>query len=111
MADIEDPTNPQQGAVYPMENPHGLSVSDNHLFLCEGDFGLKSFNISDKNKIDKNLLQHLKGIKSFDVIAGPKSLIVIGEDGVYQFNYSKPSALRKLSKIAVETSISHELWY
>ncbi|TCC94009.1 hypothetical protein EZ428_04340 [Pedobacter frigiditerrae] len=105
VVDIEDPTQPKQVAVFPMKNPHGLSVSGNNLFLCEGTFGLKSFNITDKNAIGNNLLQHLDNIKSFDVIAGPKSLIVTGEDGVYQFNYSNASKLTQLSKIKVQTSL------
>lgn len=102
VVDIEDPTNPKQIAVFPMQNPHGLSVSGNNLFLCEGNFGIKSFNISDNKAIGNNLLQHLQTIKSFDVIAGPKSLIVTGEDGVYQFNYNNASNLRQLSLIKVQ---------
>lgn len=102
VVDIDDPTKPKQVAVFPMKNPHGLSVSGNNLFLCEGDFGIKSFNITNKNKIGDNLLQHLKDIKSFDVIAGPKSLIVTGKDGVYQFNYTNAANLRQLSKIKLQ---------
>jgi hypothetical protein len=102
VVDIEDPKNPKQIAVFPMQNPHGLSVSDNDLFLCEGNYGIKSFNITNKAKIAENLLQHLNNIKSFDVIAGPKSLIVTGDDGVYQFNYSDASNLKQLSIIKVQ---------
>lgn len=102
VVDIEDPTNPKQIVAFPMQNPHGLSVSGNNLFICEGDFGLKSFNITDKNNIGNNLLQHLNNIKSFDVIAGPKSLIVTGQGGVYQFNYSNAANLRQLSKIKIQ---------
>ncbi|TKC02026.1 LVIVD repeat-containing protein [Pedobacter cryotolerans] len=107
--DIEDPTKPKQVSVFPMQNPHGLSVSGNNLFLCEGDFGLKSFNITDKIAIGKNLLQHLKNIKSFDVIAGPKSLIVTGEDGVYQFNYDNAATLKQLSKIKIQNPLNSSL--
>lgn len=99
VVDIEDPTKPKQIAVYPMQNPHGLSTSGNNLFLCEGNYGIKSFNITDKTKIGDNMLQHLNNIKSFDVIAGPKSLIVTGEDGVYQFNYNNAANLKQLSII------------
>ncbi|TCD12621.1 hypothetical protein EZ449_00820 [Pedobacter frigidisoli] len=102
VVDIEDPTKPKQVAVYPMQSPHGLSVNGNNLFLCEGTYGIKSFNITDKNKIADNLLQHLNSIKSFDVIAGPKSLIVTGEDGIYQFNYSNAANLKQLSFIKVD---------
>lgn len=99
VVDIEDPTKPKQIAVYAMQNPHGLSTSGNNLFLCEGNYGIKSFNITDKTKIGDNMLQHLNNIKSFDVIAGPKSLIVTGEDGVYQFNYNNAANLKQLSII------------
>lgn len=102
VVDIEDPTKPKQIAVFPMQNPHGLSVVGNNLFLCEGNFGIKSFNIADNKSIGNNMLQHLQNIKSFDVIAGPKSLIVTGEDGIYQFNYSNASNLQLLSSIKVQ---------
>ncbi|WP_316832575.1 hypothetical protein [Pedobacter aquatilis] len=102
VVDIEDPTKPKQVAVYPMQNPHGLSVNGDNLFLCEGVYGIKSFNIADKTAIGKNLLQQLNMIKSYDVIAGPKTLIVTGEDGVYQFNYSNPASLKQLSVIKVQ---------
>ncbi|MCX3267095.1 LVIVD repeat-containing protein [Pedobacter agri] len=102
VVDIEDPTKPKLLIAYPMQNPHGLSVNGNNLFLCEGNFGIKSFNITDNKAIGNNMLQHLQNIKSFDVIAGPKSLIVTGDDGVYQFNYSNASNLRQLSLIKVQ---------
>lgn len=102
VVNIEDPTKPTQVAVFTMQNPHGLSVSGNNLFLCEGRYGIKSFNIEDKTKIGSNMLQHLSNIQSFDVIAGPKSLIVTGEDGVYQFNYSDAKNLKRLSLIKVQ---------
>lgn len=102
VVDIEDPSKPKQVAVFPMQNPHGLSVSGNNLFLCEGTFGIKSFNIDNKSEIGKNMLQHLSTIKSFDVIAGQKSLIVTGEDGVYQFDYRNAANLRQLSLIKVD---------
>jgi len=102
VVDIEDPTNPKQVSVFPMQNPHGLSVSGNNLFLCEGIYGIKSFNITNKTKIGDNLLQHIKDLKSFDVIAGPKSLILTGDDGVYQFNYIDASNLKQLSAIKLQ---------
>jgi len=101
VVDIEDPSKPKQVAVFPMQNPHGLSVSGNNLFLCEGAFGIKSFNIDNKSEIGKNMLQHLSTIKSFDVIAGPKSLIVTGQEGVFQFDYRNAANLRQLSLIKV----------
>jgi hypothetical protein len=84
-----------------MDNPHGLGLSGDYLYLAEGDQGLKSFNVSDVMEITNNQLEHLKNLVSIDIIPGPKSLIVIGPDGVCQFDYSDPEKLKKLSCINV----------
>lgn len=97
--DIKDLRNPVLLKSYEMDNPHGLGLSGNNLFVCEGDFGLKSFNVSDVLNIDKNLLEHQKGKRTIDVIPAPKSLIMTGPDGVCQYDYSDPGKLRLLSCI------------
>jgi len=103
--DIKDPYNPQLLKTYPMDNPHGLALAAQYLYLAEGNHGLKSFNVSDVMNIDKNRMEHLKSMKSVDLIPGPKSLIVIGPDGVCQFNYSKPDRLNPLSCIQVKNKM------
>ncbi len=100
--DVVDITNIEQPLLvksFPMDNPHGLAVDQNLLFICEGDFGLKVFDINDKLNIDKNLINHLSNIPSFDVIAIDSHLILVGKGGLYQFDYSDPSDLRLLSII------------
>lgn len=67
--------------------------------------GLKSFDVSDVMAVDQHQLEFLKDLKSVDLIPGPKSLIVIGPDGVCQFDYSNPAKLRKLSCIQVKNPI------
>jgi hypothetical protein len=104
LVDISTITNPVLVKSFPMDNPHGLSIKDNSLFLCEGDFGLKSFDITDPAALSQHLLDHETGIHAFDAIALPGSanlLLVIGEDGFYQYNFDNPSNLKLLSKITV----------
>jgi uncharacterized membrane protein len=89
-----------------MRNPHGLGVDFPNLFICEGAYGLKSFNVSDPMQVDKNLQQYIEDLQAYDVIpmgtvSGVKTLLLIGKDGFYQFDYSNPSRLRLLSKIPV----------
>ena len=55
--------------------------------------------------IDKNQLEFIQSMKSADLIPGPKSLIVIGPDGVCQYDYSNPAQLKKLSCIQVSNPI------
>ena len=103
--DIKDPYRPELLKSYPMSNPHGLALTDNYLYLAEGNHGLKSFDVADVMKIDENRMEHLRSMKSVDIIPGPKSLIVIGPEGVCQFDYSKPDRLMPLSCLQVKNRI------
>jgi hypothetical protein len=106
VVNIEDPYKPFLVKAYPMLNPHGLGLSEDNLYVAEGRHGLKSFKVSDVTKIDQNQMEFLKSLKSVDLIPGPKSLIVIGPEGVCQFDYSTPSKLVKLSCIDVKNPVS-----
>ena len=100
LIDITDLTNPVLLKTFPMHNPQGLSIKGNHLFLCEGEQGLKSFDITNPLQLGDNLLDQVKGFDAFDVIALPgaeTNLLVIGKDGFYQFNADKPSDLMQIS--------------
>ncbi len=103
--DIRDPYQPKLTKAYPMLNPHGLGLAENYLYVAEGKHGLKSFNASDVLSIDKNQLEFIQSMKSVDLIPGPNSLIVIGPDGVCQYDYSNPAKLKKLSCIQVTEPI------
>jgi hypothetical protein len=61
--------------------------------------GLKAFNNTDLLNIGKNQLSFLTNIDAEDVIAGPKSLIVTGSKGIYQYDYSDASNLKIISRI------------
>lgn len=100
VSDIEDPTLIRS---YQMQNPRGLSVVAESLFLCEGTFGFKVFSVVDNRRIDMNPLDWLTGVNSYDVIAlnNGNHLIVVGEDGIYQYDASDRSDLEELSRIDV----------
>lgn len=104
VVDITDLLNPKLVKTYPMDNPHGLAVQDNELYLCDGASGLKVFDITDVNTIDENQIEHVKDIDTYDAIAlpGKDVLLVIGADGFYQYDISDPENLKELSLIAVE---------
>ncbi|XWW48050.1 hypothetical protein JYG30_11665 [Fibrella sp. USSR17] len=106
VVDISNLSSPKLMKSYPMRNPHGLGVDFPNLFICEGAYGLKSFNVSDPMQVDKNLLQYMEDLQAYDVIpmggvSGQKTLLLIGKDGFFQFDYTNPSRLRLLSKIPV----------
>jgi len=104
LIDISDLTKPVLLRSFPMDNPHGLSILDNTLLLCEGNFGLKTFDIENPLILDQHLADHVPTLHAFDVIALPgndKIALVIGDDGFYQFDFSDPEHLELLSKIEV----------
>ncbi|WP_246168804.1 LVIVD repeat-containing protein [Rudanella paleaurantiibacter] len=84
----------------PMINPRGLGVDGDVLFVCEGDSGLKMFDLT--NPTAPRLMQHLEGVRSYDVIPNRDVLIVTGKDGIYQYSYADRKQLKLLSKLAIE---------
>ena len=99
LIDITRIDNAQLLRSYPMENPHGLGLDDNLLFITEGDAGLKIFDITEPNKIDENQLHHLTGFNAYDVIPLDGTLILTGLDGIYQFDYRNIDEIKMLSLI------------
>jgi hypothetical protein len=63
--------------------------------------GLKVFDVRDLMNIDQNLLSHETGFTTYDIITFNDLGIVIGKDGLVQYDISDPSDLKVLSTIAV----------
>jgi hypothetical protein len=102
VVDVSNPLNPKFIKSYPMDHPHGLAVRNEILYLCEGDYGLKVFDVSDLDNIDKNKLDEYEDMNGFDVISLENDLLLmIGSDGFTQFNSSDPKNLKQLSHIPV----------
>ncbi len=99
---IADITKPVELKTYPMEEPYGLGVDNHTLFICDGDAGLKVFDASDPLAISKNLLAQFPDIQAYDVIPIKGLLVMIGDDGLYQYDYSNLKDIRLLSKIGVK---------
>ncbi|QIP11438.1 hypothetical protein G8759_01685 [Spirosoma aureum] len=99
VVDITSLTNPRLLKSYPMQNPHGLGIDFPNLFICEGVHGLKTFDA--QSALDIKQREHLTGMNAYDVIPLDKTLLMIGRDGLYQFDYTNPAQLRQISKIAV----------
>jgi hypothetical protein len=101
--DVSNLDNPNLIRSYPMDNPHGLSVVDETLYLCEGLFGFKTFDASDPREIGNRILDHISGFQAYDVIVLPPGdhVMVVGQHGLYQFDASNRDDLKQLSVISV----------
>jgi len=83
--DISDKFNPTLAARHELENPYGLGIKEDVLFVCDGTAGLKLFNKS--NPLNVSELKTLKNIQSTDVIPLQNSLLMIGGATLYQYEY------------------------
>jgi hypothetical protein len=101
--DVSNITNPTLIKSYPMQHPHGLSVIDNTLLLCEGQFGLKVFDVENSEAISENMLSRINDIDAYDVIALPQSQVamVVGLGGIHQYDISDRTQLKELSVIPI----------
>ncbi len=99
LVDIKQASNPFEVARYQMDHPHGLGLDGSTLFVCEGASGVKVFNANFPFQLEDNLISTIDDMFAYDVIAENNRLIVIGEDGVYQYDYTDPQNIRFLSKM------------
>jgi hypothetical protein len=99
VVDISNLTNPVVVTTIPMRNPHGLGIDGKDLFVSEGDFGLKVFNVRDP--LNPVQTQFIENVQTYDVIPQDKILLVTGKDGLYQYDYSDSAQLKLLSKIPI----------
>lgn len=104
VVDIEDVTKPKLVKAYEMFNPHGLAVEQGLLYLCDGKQGLKVYDIYDKSNVTGNLIFKDHDVSTFDVIPTEKSLIVVGKDGLVQYDRTNAADMKVLSTIKVKNS-------
>jgi hypothetical protein len=98
---IKDITKPVEVKSYPLEGPYGLGIDGNTLFICDGDAGLKVYDVSDPLNINKHLISQFTDIQAYDAIPINGLLIMIGDGGLYQYDYSNLKDIKFLSKIGV----------
>jgi hypothetical protein len=97
--DITDPFQPFTVASFDMASPYGLGIDGNTLFVC--DEGLKVFDAADPLQIGTKLLKHFDNITGFDVIPYNNTLILTGNGGLYQYDYSDIQDIKQLSVLRV----------
>lgn len=98
--DIRDLEKPTLKNTLALTNPHGLGIDGDYLFICDGDDGLRVFDASQPEVMgNKNQLNHFKNINAIDVIPLNQSLLMIGKDGFYQYDYSDINNIKLLSSI------------
>ena len=98
IVDISDLYNPELKKSYSMDNPYGLGIKDNLLFICDGTSGLKVYNKIDIENLE--LLDHFTNINTYDVIPLDERLLMIGDNELFQYKYSD-NGLELISKFSL----------
>ena len=99
---IKNLSHPEIIISYPMTNPHGLGKDGDLLFVCDGTAGLKIYDAADPKFISSHLVYSYPDIKAYDVIPLGDVLVMVGDDGLYQYDYSNIQNISLLSKIEVK---------
>ena len=97
--DVSDVRSPKHLVTYGMTKPKGLGIDNGTLFVC--DDGLKIFNASNPQTLMANLIVHYSGMEGFDVIPFNEVLMMIADDGLYQYDYSDLNKIRPISKLPI----------
>lgn len=93
IVDVKDPANPVLIRAVDMWAPEGLAIGNDKLFICDGNDGLKVFDI---NKTDNNVsvnvlitsLETKRDVNCYDLIARDFTLYVSNRSEIKQFDYT-----------------------
>ncbi len=94
---IEDVTNPIETTVIPLQEPKGLALDDELLFVCEKNDGLLVFDVSIPT--EPALIEHFPGFEAIDAIAYKGLLMVVNSERVIQFDYADTTNIRQISSL------------
>lgn len=95
VVNIEDLMNPVLLKTYPLTGPTGLAKDGNLLFVCDDESGVRVFNASNPGALEQ--IAAIKSEAPYDVIARNKNVLVVGKNGLYQYDYGNPDNIRLLS--------------
>jgi hypothetical protein len=101
VVDVADLSKPEQLKSYTMFNPHGLGIDNGTLFVCDGEEGLKVYDASNPLMIKNNMIARFPEINAFDVIPVNNLLIMVGTEGIFQYDYSDLTNIELLSTLPI----------
>jgi hypothetical protein len=95
--DVTDIKNPVQKVQIPFTGPYGLGVSQQALYICDGEQGLVVMDITAP--LDPQTVSTLKDATYYDVIPYGETLICYVANGVCLYDISSPLQPVLLSKL------------
>ncbi len=103
---IDTLQSPQPVSSYDMEEPLGLGIDEDLLFVCDRNSGLHLFDVESAIALEQNLQKNLESVIGSDIllyeINGRKIALVIAEDGLFQYDYTVVNDIQLLDRLLVE---------
>ena len=100
IVDITDKSDPTLKRSYPMNEPFGLGIDGDNLFVCDRGPGIRVYNTEDTPQLEQ--INEIAVNKPYDVIPVNDLLMVTTENAIYQYDYSNSSSISELSELPVE---------
>jgi len=95
--DIKNVVYPQNINSVWLNNPIGLAIDSTFLFVCNGAEGVKIYDFSNPMQLDQ--VSGIVGIDAYDIILRDKIMILVGKEGLFQYDYSDLNNIKALSNI------------
>ena len=103
VVDITDPTKPVELSFFALSSPNGLGIDNNRLFVCDGNNGLKVFDATNPLKLLENQIATFSTVQATDVIPYNNILILIGQTGLKQYDYTDIHNIKLISTIPISS--------
>ncbi len=94
---IENLQEPELLTIRQMDFPKGLAITGDYLFVCEGNLGVKLFDVSDR--MDPIEIWSDEGFETFDIILKDGLMMVVGPDAIRQYDYTDINNIEYLTAI------------
>ena len=93
---VTDMANPSLISTTLLDQPYGLGINNNILYVCTGSNGLKVFDASDSANLT---LENSYTESVTDVIPLTSHLIAVGPNKIIQYNYGSGFSLTPISTV------------
>jgi hypothetical protein len=95
--DINNKLNPKLLSSIAMSGPKGLGIYENYVLVCNGESGVEVFDYSNTYALD--YVSGISGIDAYDLIIRDHTMLLIGQDGLFQYDISDVENMQLISNI------------
>lgn len=96
--DIRNIVYPTNIASYSLQDPKGLAIDSNFVFVCNGQSGVRIYDFTDPQNLKQ--VSGINGIDAYDIILDEKILYLVGKEGLFQYDYKNLYNIKLLSNIS-----------